>query len=269
MTIETQGRTDDHSDKVVLTHPTKYVALIELRRTEKKNALHSSMVIELGRLIGELDADDDVRCVVITGGEAMFAAGADIKEMLALGPAGTSNNPRRVNAWRRIEAFSKPLIAAVNGIAFGAGNELAMVCDFIIAGSNAKFGQPEVKIGGMAGDGGTQRLPRKIGPSVAAYMLFSGEPIDVETAHRLGLVVEICDPKETVRRAIEISEIIASRAPTAVRYTKACIRTAVGATLENGIAFERDSIWRNNMTDDKQEGMRAFVEKRAPHFQGR
>jgi enoyl-CoA hydratase len=262
-------QSEDHSGKIQLERPAEHVALIRISRTEKKNALHSSMVIEIGRLIGELSADDTVRAVVLTGGEAMFAAGADIHEMVAYGPPATSNNPRRVAAWRRIENFDKPMIAAVNGVAFGAGCEIAMTCDFIIAGSNAQFGQPEVKIGGMAGDGGTQRLPRKIGPQMASYMLLTGEPIDVATAFSLGLCIEICDPSKTIERAIEIAGLIAQRAPVAVRNTKACIRTAVGATLENGIAFERDAIWRNSMAEDRQEGMRAFTEKRPPVFKGR
>jgi enoyl-CoA hydratase/carnithine racemase len=261
--------TEDHSDKVILERPAQHVALIRFNRPEKKNALHSSMVIELGRLIVELEKDDSVRCVVVTGTEASFAAGADIKEMVTFGPPATSNNPRRVAAWRAIERFEKPLIAAVDGIAFGAGCELAMVCDFIVAGANAQFGQPEVKIGGMAGDGGTQRLPRKIGGNMASYMLFSGNPIGVERAYQLGLVVEICEAGATVARAVEIAATIAERAPVAVRYTKACVRTAVGATLENGIAFERDAIWRNSMTEDRQEGMTAFTEKRSPVFKGR
>jgi enoyl-CoA hydratase len=260
---------EDHSDKVILERPAEHVALVRFHRPEKKNALHSSMVIELGRLIASLESDDAVRCVVITGTEDVFAAGADIKEMVTLGPPATSNNPRRVAAWRAMERCEKPLIAAVNGIAFGAGCELAMVCDFIIAGSNARFGQPEVKIGGMAGDGGTQRLPRKLSPNLASYMLMTGEPIDAPRAMQLGFVVEICEPGRTVARAIEVAGIIAARAPVAVRYTKACIRTAVGATLENGIAVERDAIWRNSMTEDRQEGMRAFTEKRPPVFKGR
>jgi enoyl-CoA hydratase len=204
----------------------------------------------------------------VTGTEQIFAAGADIGEMVERGPAGTSNNPLRVAAWRKLERFPKPIIAAVNGVAFGAGSELALTCDFIIAGTNAKFGQPEVKIGGMAGDGGTQRLPRKIGPNMASYMLLTGEPIDAETALRLGLAVELCEPANTVSRAIEIANLIALRAPVAVQLTKECIRTAVGATHENGIAFERDAIWRNSMTADRKEGMTAFLEKRPPVFKG-
>jgi enoyl-CoA hydratase len=210
-----------------------------------------------------------VRAVVLTGTAECFAAGADIKEMLERGPAGTSNNPERVAAWRSLEKFPKPIIAAVNGIAFGAGNELAMTCDFIIAGRNARFGQPEVKIGGMAGDGGTQRLPRKIGQNVASYMLMTGDPIDAETALRLGLVVEICDPVESTVPAPSRSR---RPSPPARRsrcsFTKACIGVAVGATHENGIAYERDSLWRNSMTADRKEGMTAFLEKRPPKFTG-
>jgi enoyl-CoA hydratase len=249
--------------------PVAHVALLRINRPEKKNALHSTMVIELARHLDEAAADIDVRVVVLTGTDETFAAGADIAEMLERGPAGTSNNPDRVKAWRRLEKFPKPIIAAVNGIAFGAGNELALTCDFIIAGKNAKFGQPEVKIGGMAGDGGTQRLPRKIGANMASYMLMTGDPIDVETAWRLGYVIEICEVAKTVARAVEIAATIASRAPVAVQFTKACIGVAVGATHENGIAYERDSLWRNSMAEDRREGMSAFVEKRAPKFSGK
>jgi enoyl-CoA hydratase len=257
-----------HAHHVLASRISEHVALIRFDRPEKKNALHSSMVIAMAEHLDIFAADRSVRCVVLTGTETMFAAGADIKEMLARGPSGTSNNPLRVAAWRRFETFPKPIIAAVNGIAFGAGSEIALACDFIVAGHNARFGQPEVKIGGMAGDGGTQRLPRKIGPAMAAYMLMTGDPIDAETAFRLGLAIELCEPSQTVARAIEIATVIASRAPIAVQNTKACIRAAVGATLENGIAFERDAIWRNSMTDDRREGMTAFVEKRAPVFSG-
>jgi enoyl-CoA hydratase len=246
-----------------------HVALLRINRPEKKNALHSTMVIELARLLDEAAADIEIRAVVLTGTDETFAAGADIAEMLERGPAGTSNNPDRVKAWRKLEKFPKPIIAAVNGIAFGAGNELALTCDFIIAGKNAKFGQPEVKIGGMAGDGGTQRLPRKIGSNMASYMLMTGDPIDVETAWRLGYVVEICEVERTVARAVEIASTIASRAPVAVQFTKACIGVAVGATHENGISYERDSLWRNSMSADRREGMSAFVEKRAPKFTGK
>jgi enoyl-CoA hydratase/carnithine racemase len=171
--------------------------------------------------------------------------------------------------WETIRSIRKPVIAAVSGFALGGGCELAMMCDFIIAADNAKFGQPEIKIGIIPGAGGTQRLPRKIGANMASYMLMTGDPIDVDTAWRLGYVIEICEVAKTVARAVEIAATIASRAPVAVQFTKACIGVAVGATHENGIAYERDSLWRNSMAEDRREGMSAFVEKRAPKFSGR
>jgi len=226
------------------------------------------MVVELARLLDLAAADLNIRCVVITGTPDCFAAGADLNEMLERGAANTVNDPARVAAWRRFEMFSKPLIAAVNGVAFGAGCEIALMCDFIIAGANARFAQPEVCRGGIAGDGGTQRLPRKIGQPLASYMLMTGLPIDADVALRAGLVVEVCEPEATVARALEIAEVIARNAPLSVQFTKACVRTAVGATLENGIAFERDCVWRNSVTADRQEGIKAFVEKRPPSFTG-
>jgi enoyl-CoA hydratase len=257
-----------HADRVRCERASSHVLLIRFERPEKKNALHSSMVIELARLLDSAAADADVRAVVITGTENCFAAGADLNEMLEHGPANVVNNPARVDAWRRFERFPKPIIAAVNGIALGAGCEMALACDFIIAGKNAQFAQPEVKVGGMAGDGGTQRLPRKAGTAMASYMLLTGEPIDAEAAFRVGLVVEVCDPSRTVDHAVEIANVISKRAPLAVQFTKACIKVATGATAENGLAFERESLWRNSMTSDRQEGIKAFAEKREPKFRG-
>jgi enoyl-CoA hydratase/carnithine racemase len=184
------------------------------------------------------------------------------------GVTAVVNDPRRVDAWRVIDKFPKPLIAAVNGYALGAGNELAMCCDFVVAGRNAQFGQPEVKTGGMPGDGGTQRLPRKVGPNLAAYMIMTGNLIDAETAHRVGYVVEICDPKDTVKRAVEIAAVIAGRAPFAVRSTKACMAVADSAPLDQGLAFERVSVHRNHASPDRAEGLSAFNEKREPRFTG-
>lgn len=267
--ITSSPAAEDHHDKIVVERPAGYVALIRFSRPDKKNAFHSSMIIELGRVLADLNADDTVRSVVLTGGETCFAAGADIHEMITFGPANVANAPARVAAWRAIEQFEKPMIAAVNGMAFGAGCELALLCDFIIAGSNGLFGQPEVKIGGMPGDGGSQRLPRKLPPNLASYLLMTGDPIDAARAMQFGLVLEICDPSATIARAIAIASAIAERAPAAIRAIKACIATAVGATADNGLAFERDAITALTMTEDSKEGMRAFAEKRPPNFVGR
>lgn len=269
MSTNSQGSTaEDHRDKIVLERPAPYVALIRFDRPDKKNAFHSSMIVELGRILAELNSDDSVRCVVLTGGSTCFAAGADITEMITFGPTQIADAPARVAAWRAIETFEKPLIAAVNGMAFGAGCELALLCDFIIAGTDAQFGQPEIRIGGMPGDGGSQRLPRKLPPNVAAFMLLTGEAIGATQAMQLGMVLEVHDQAETIRRALAIASTIGERAPAAVRAVKACIAVAVGAT-DAGLAFERQAITALTDTEDSKEGMRAFAEKRAPNFVGR
>lgn len=256
---------DNH---ILLERPGPYVLLIRISRPQKRNALSSAMVARIGAALAEAGEDDSVRVAVITGGETVFSAGADIAEMQAT--LGKSvNSPQRVNAWRQIERFKKPLIGAVNGTAFGAGNELALLCDFIIAGENASFGQPEVKIGGIPGDGGTQRLPRKVGSTLAAYMIFSGEPIDANTALRAGYVVEVVPVQHTVTRAIEIAAVVASRAPLAVQAAKHCIAEADQGTLAGGLAVERSEVWKLQGTPDVAEGGRSFLEKRPPNFTGR
>lgn len=248
--------------------PSQYVVLIRIARPQKRNALTNGMVIEMARILNEAKDDPDSRCVVITGDDVAFSAGADLINMKRFGVTSVVNDPKRVRAWDAIQTFPKPMIAAVNGIAFGAGNELAMCCDFVVAGRNARFGQPEVKTGGMAGDGGTQRLPRKVGPNLAAYMLMTGEPIDAETAYRAGYVVEVCDTDRTVERACELAKVVASRAPLAVQATKRCIHVAVGATVENGLAVERMLVVLNHGSPDRAEGLAAFAEKREPRFTG-
>ncbi|MBY3171501.1 enoyl-CoA hydratase-related protein [Rhizobium laguerreae] len=257
------------SDKLRVEFPEQHVALIQINRPDKKNALHSSMVIELGRILVELEGNNEVRCVVLTGTDQYFSAGADIKEMVRFGPVNVANNPKRMQAWKVIESFTKPLIAAVNGMAFGGGCELAMLCDFIIGGADAKFGQPEILLGGIPGDGGTQRLPRKLGPNVATFMLMTGEPIDAYRAKELGMIVEICEPSAAIGRALEIASKIAQRAPAAVQAVKACVAVAIAATVENGLTFEREAISKLALTEDSREGMLAFSEKRAPVFKGR
>lgn len=265
---ETTREEEGGADCIRSERVSEHVLLIRFDRYAKRNALTNAMVLEIARLLNGAKADVQVRCVVFTGNEAMFSAGADLKNMRKLGVLQVVNDPLRVDAWNTLQTFPKPMIAAVNGIAFGAGNELAMCCDFVIAGHNAKFGQPEVKTAGMAGDGGTQRLPRKLGPNLASYMLFTGDPIDAETAFRVGYAVELCEPEKTLSRALEIAEVIAKRAPLAVQATKACIHAAVGATFENGLALERVLVIRNMSTADRQEGLAAFVEKREPRFTG-
>lgn len=265
---EAARHTAGEADCIRSERPSEHVLVIRIDRYSKRNALTNAMVLEIARLLEGARQDVNTRAVVVTGDERIFSAGADIINMRKHGVTAVVNDPRRVDAWNQIQTFPKPFIAAVNGIAFGAGNELAMVCDFVVAGRNASFGQPEVKTGGMAGDGGTQRLPRKFPPNLAAYMLMTGDPVDAETAFRVGYVVELCNPADTLARAVQIAETIASRAPLAVQATKACIHTAVGATIENGLAVERMHVIRNHGSPDRMEGMAAFAEKRAPRFTG-
>lgn len=259
---------DNFADSIVVEYPSEFVALIRFNRLDKKNALHSSMIVELGRVFSRFQDDAAIRCVVLSGTEDFFAAGADIKEMVSFGPSAVANAPARVAAWAAIEQFKKPIIAAVNGVAFGAGCELALLSDFIIAGNNAQFGQPEVRLGSMPGDGGTQRLPRKLSPNLAAYLVMTGESIGAEHAATLGLVVEVVPPVETVNRAVAIASVIAARPPLAIQAIKSCITVAMGASDHNGLAFERDRVNRLAMTADAKEGMSAFAEKRAPNFTG-
>ena len=247
----------------------EHVLLIRFDRYAKRNALTNAMVLEIARLLKEAKADPQVRCVVFTGTDTVFSAGADLNNMRKHGVFNVVNDPLRVDAWNTLQTFPKPMIAAVNGIAFGAGNELAMCCDFVIAGRNAQFGQPEAKTAGMAGDGGTQRLPRKFGPNLAAYMLFTGDPVDAETAFRVGYAIELCDPDKTLPRALSIASVISSRGPLAVQAMKACIHTAVGATFENGLAVERVKTILNMSAADRLEGLAAFTEKREPRFSGK
>ncbi|MBN3849590.1 2,3-dehydroadipyl-CoA hydratase [Paraburkholderia sp. Ac-20342] len=245
-----------------------HVLVMRIDRVAKRNALSNPMVIEMGRVLREATDDRTVRCVVITGGEEVFSAGADMKNMLQYGVIDVVSDPRRIEAWNAIATFAKPMIAAVNGVAVGAGNELVLCCDLIVAGSNAQFGQPEVRNGGLAGDGGTQRLPRKLGPQLATYMLLSGEMIDAQTALKAGYVLEVCEPARTLDRAIEIANVIAERAPLSVQFTKACINEAVGANASNGLAYERVAMFRNHRSRDRQEGLNAFKEKRRPQYTG-
>ena len=255
------------SKHLLLERVSEHVLLIRLNRPEKRNALTNAMVIAIGEMLTEAAKDLSVRAAVLAGDSIAFSAGADIAEIREKG-AHAVNDPARVEAWRSIERFPKPLIAAIEGIAFGAGNELAMTCDILVAGAGARFGQPEVKIGGIPGDGGTQRLARRVGQGFASLMIMTGDPIDAETALRIGLVVEVCPAGKAEARAIEIAMTIASRAPLAVQEAKACISVAVAATRENGLAFERDALWRVIQSPDSREGGAAFLEKRPPRFTG-
>ena len=257
------------ADAVIrVERPRPAVALITLDRPEARNALSNQLLAAVADALSTLADDDGVRCVVITGGPKVFAAGADLKETAGLDPVGAMGSPRLAH-WDTIKRFPKPLIAAVNGYALGGGNELAMLADIIIAGATAMFGQPEVNLGLIPGAGGTQRLPRAVGKSLAMKMVLAGDFIDAPTALAAGLVAEVTDPAATIDRALELAATVAAKPPLAVRLAKEAVLAAYEAPLEAGLAAERKAYFTLFATADMREGVAAFLEKRSPKFEGR
>lgn len=244
------------------------VVLVTLNRPQARNALCTQLLGELAEALDQAAADEKVQVVVLTGGPKVFAAGADLKEMAELDTVGTLNDPRQ-SYRNRIDRFPKPLIAAVNGFALGGGCELVMQADIVIAGDNAFFGQPEINLGIIPGAGGTQRLIRCVGKSLAMKMVLTGEMIDARTAFSAGLVAEITPPELTIERAIKLAQTIASKPPLAVRLAKEVMLKAFETTLEAGLNVERKSYTLLTATEDRREGIAAFLEKRWPRFSGR
>jgi enoyl-CoA hydratase len=244
------------------------VLLITLNRPEARNALRTQLLGELAEALEAAAADPEVKAVVITGGDKVFAAGADIKEMAALDVVGVLTDVRPTY-WRRIYAFPKPLIAAVNGFALGGGCELVMHADIVIAGESAQFGQPEINLGIIPGAGGTQRLIRTVGKSLAMKLVLSGEFIDAKTALTAGLVAEVTPPELTIERALTLAGSIATKPPLAVRLAKEAMLKAFETTLETGLNLERKAFATLAATEDRQEGIAAFIDKRKPEFKGR
>jgi enoyl-CoA hydratase len=244
------------------------VGLIVLNRPQALNALSSLLATELLVALDGLETDDGVGCIVITGSERAFAAGADIREMASLTHTDVFQRDHLAQ-WDRVARCRKPLIAAVAGYALGGGCELAMMCDFIIAADNAKFGLPEITIGTIPGMGGSQRLTRLVGKSKAMEMVLTGRLMDAEEAERAGLVSRIVPLAELVDEALKTAERIASLSRPAVMMAKEAVNRAYETTLGEGIRFERRLFHTTFATDDQKEGMAAFVEKRSPAFQNR
>lgn len=255
-------------DNLIIQGPDKGVLLITLNRPQALNALNTELLGELSVALDNAETDSNIRVVVLTGSERAFAAGADINEMAARDLVGIYEDPR-VAHWQRIARFPKPIIAAINGFALGGGCELAMHADILIAGENARFGQPEINLGIMPGAGGTQRLTRAVGSALAMHLALTGEQISAQRALQAGLISEICPTELTVERAIQIAETIASKAPIAVRLTKEAIHKASDTDLATGLRFERHAFTILAATADRAEGLKAFQEKRQPKFTGR
>ncbi|HJQ62161.1 MAG TPA: enoyl-CoA hydratase-related protein [Burkholderiales bacterium] len=253
---------------VLVERPAEAVTLIRINRPEARNALNMEVRRLIARHLTEAGEDEAVRCIVLTGNEKSFAAGADIKEMAG---AGTIDMVLRGThkLWRTIAACPKPVIAAVNGFALGGGCELAMTCDIIIAGESAKFGQPEVKIGIIPGGGGTQRLTRVAGKYKAMRYILTGDLFGAKEALEMGLVSELVPDAEVEKRAIEMAQQIAALSPLAIQQAKEAVLRGMDAALETGLALETKAIQILFSSQDQKEGMAAFIEKRKPKFQGR
>ncbi|QFU17964.1 enoyl-CoA hydratase [Microvirga thermotolerans] len=244
------------------------VGLITLNRPQALNALNATLLGEVNRALDVFEADRGIGCIVVTGSEKAFAAGADIKEMANLTyPQIYADD--HFAGWDRVANRRKPMIAAVAGFALGGGCEFAMMCDFIIAAENAKFGQPEIKLGVMPGMGGTQRLTRLIGRAKAMEMCLTGRMMGAEEAERSGLVARVVPTAELLNEALKTAEAIASMSQPIVMMTKESINRADEVSLSEGVRFERRVFHAMFATADQKEGMAAFVEKRAPRFSDR
>ncbi|MFV0574089.1 MAG: enoyl-CoA hydratase-related protein [Vibrio sp.] len=254
--------------KFILSLSEQGVLTVQLNRPEKRNALSNDMLEGLVELLKSAASDHSVRCVVIYGGETMFAAGADLKELSEQNAVDTWLNPRP-QLWQQIDQFPKPMIAAVNGYALGAGLELVLLCDIVVVAENAILGLPEITLGLMPGAGGTQRLARTVGKSLANQMVLTGIPISAQKALDSGLASEVTIKENTLNKAQQIAAVIASRAPLAVKAAKTSLKSVPNQSLEQGLVMERQLFCLLAATEDRTEGINGFLTKQKAVFQGK
>jgi enoyl-CoA hydratase len=259
---------DDNSYALIKLISEPPIAIIQLNRPQVLNALNLQVMEEVLSALDELEADDETRCVIITGNERAFAAGADIKEMAEATTVEMLTRDQFAK-WDRIRRFKKPLIAAVSGYALGGGNELAMLCDMTVASETAQFGQPEINIGVMPGAGGTQRLTRAVGKAVAMEMVLAGRTLSAKEALQYGLVNRVVPVEVYLQEAKRLALQIAEKGPVALQLAKEAVNKAFDAPLQEGLVFERKNFYTLFSTEDQKEGMAAFVEKRKPQFRGK
>ncbi|TAN57063.1 MAG: enoyl-CoA hydratase [Rhodospirillales bacterium] len=245
------------------------VGLITLNRPKALNALSSALIGELAHALDAFEADNEIGCMVLTGSEKAFAAGADIKEMAPRNYMDVYLSDFITKDWERVAKCRKPILAAVAGYALGGGCELAMMCDFILAADNAKFGQPEISLGIIPGAGGTQRLTRSVGKSKAMEMVLTGRNMDAAEAERSGLVSRVVPLADLLDEAMKVAERIAAMSLPSALIAKECVNRALETTLAEGVRFERRLFHSLFATEDKMEGMAAFTEKRQPDFKHR
>jgi enoyl-CoA hydratase len=254
--------------ETILTETRGRVGLITLHRPKALNALNATVMNEVTAALAAFDADEAIGAIVLTGSEKAFAAGADIKEMNDLDYPEVFLKDW-FGGWTKMSAVRKPIIAAVAGYALGGGCELAMMCDIIIAADNARFGQPEIKLGVIPGIGGSQRLTRAIGKAKAMEMILTGRMMDAGEAERAGLVARIVPAADLLAEAMKTAETIASMSLPSVMLAKEAVNRVYESTLTEGVLFERRAFQLSFATADRKEGMSAFVEKRAPDFKNR
>lgn len=242
------------------------VGQITLNRPEAYNALCTPLLDEVSAALKDFDADENIGAVVLTGGNKVFAAGADIKELATLDFASAYNNEFVKKEWLALEKHNKPIVAAVAGFALGGGCEMSLLCDITICDTTAKFGQPEVKIGTMPGAGGTQRLTRAIGKAKSMQLCLTGDMIDANEAKAYGLVAQVCKEGTVIEEAIKMASKIASMSQPVVRLIKESVNNAYESSLQAGLESERKSFYTTLALEDRIEGMNAFIEKRKAIF---
>jgi len=252
----------------VLTEADGPVGVVRIHRPQVRNALNQQTIAELVEALEAFDRDDAIRCMILTGDDRAFAAGADITQMVEAGAVDVLNDDNFAR-WARFRAIRKPVIAAVSGYALGGGCELALMCDLVVAAETAQFGQPEVKIGIIPGAGGTQRWARSAGRVRAMEVVLTGEPVRAVDAQRMGLVNRVVPAGAQLDEARRLARMIAERPPLAVRLGKEAVNHAMEVGLAAGLEFERKLFYLLFASEDKHEGMRAFLEKRPPRFTGR
>jgi len=247
----------------------RQVGIITLNRPKQLNALNNQLMDELGAALKAFDADDSIGCIILTGSEKAFAAGADIGAMATYSFTDVYNNDYITRNWEQVRSIRKPVIAAVSGFALGGGCELAMMCDFIIAADNAKFGQPEIKLGIIPGAGGTQRLPRAVGKAKAMDLALTGRMMDAVEAERAGLVSRVVPLDKLMDEALGAALMICGFGQPSVFAAKEAVNRAFESGLSDGVMFERRLFHALFATEDQKEGMNAFVNKRKPVFKNR
>lgn len=252
----------------ILTRTEGRVGIIQLNRPQALNALSRELMAEVVQVLEEYDGNREIGCIVLTGNERAFAAGADIKQMVQATPADMLDNPF-IDYWDRLRRIGKPVIAAISGFALGGGCELAMACDLIVASETAKFGQPEINLGVIPGAGGTQRMTRAVGKALAMEIVLNGRFLSAEEALRYGLVNRVVPVELYLEEAIKLAGEIAARAPIAVRMGKEAVNAAYEMTLQAGLAYERRLFYMLFSTEDQKEGMDAFVNKRPANWKGK